>query len=41
MGQFIYVVPEKNLLILRFGEHKKAYSTNLWRDFFAQIAEKL
>jgi CubicO group peptidase (beta-lactamase class C family) len=41
MGQVIYVVPEKNLLILRFGEHKKAYSTNLWRDFFAQLAEKL
>jgi CubicO group peptidase (beta-lactamase class C family) len=41
MGQFIYVVPEKNLLILRFGEHKKGYSTNLWRDFFAQLAEEL
>ena len=41
MGQFIYVVPDKNLLILRFGQHRKGYSINMWQDIFGQIAEKL
>lgn len=41
MGQFIYVVPDKNLLILRFGQHRKGYSANLWRDLLGQLADKL
>ncbi len=41
LGQFIYVVPEKNLLILRFGQHRKNYSSQIWRDHFAEIARQL
>ena len=38
LGQFIYVVPEKNLMILRFGEHRKDYMANIWTDVLEQLA---
>ena len=41
MGQIIYVAPEKQLLILRFGEHKKEYSINFWKDIMQQVADGL
>jgi CubicO group peptidase (beta-lactamase class C family) len=40
-GQMLYVHPEKNLLILRFGEHRRGYSINFWRDVISQVAEQL
>lgn len=39
MGQIVYVVPSKQLLIVRFGEHRKNYSINLWRDVLSQVEE--
>jgi CubicO group peptidase (beta-lactamase class C family) len=39
MGQIVYVVPNKQLLIVRFGEHRKGYSINLWRDVLSQVEE--
>jgi CubicO group peptidase (beta-lactamase class C family) len=39
MGQIVYVVPNKQLMIIRFGEHRKGYSINLWRDVLSQVEE--
>ena len=41
MGQIIYVAPEKQLLILRFGHHKKEYAINFWKDMMQQMTDRL
>ena len=41
MGRIIYEAPEKQLLILRFGHHKKEYSINFWKDMMQQMADGL
>ena len=40
-GQIIYVASEKQLLIIRFGHHKKEYSINFWKDIMQQMADRL
>lgn len=37
-GQFILVHPEKRLLLVRFGEHRRGYTVNFWRDVLGQVA---
>lgn len=41
LGQYIYLFPDKNLMILRFGEHRERYSGRLWRKAFMDIAAQL
>jgi CubicO group peptidase (beta-lactamase class C family) len=41
LGQYIYVFPEKDLIILRFGEHRERYSGQMWRSIFMEIAGQL
>ncbi len=41
LGQYIYIFPEKDLIILRFGEHRERYSGRMWRNIFMEIAGQL
>lgn len=41
LGQYIYMFPRQNLMILRFGEHKERYTGRMWRSVFMQIASQL
>ena len=41
LGQYIYIFPDKNLMILRFGEHRERYSGRLWRKVFTDIYEQV
>lgn len=38
LGQFIYIHPEKNIIIVRLG---KKYGTNTWHRIFKQIANNI
>ena len=40
-GQFLYVYPEKNILIVRFGDHDMNYHPNYWTNSFLQIIDQL
>jgi CubicO group peptidase (beta-lactamase class C family) len=37
LGQFIYVVPDKDLVIVRFGER---FGYNRWPELLHSIADK-
>ncbi|MBK8501687.1 MAG: serine hydrolase [Saprospiraceae bacterium] len=40
LGQYIYLYPDKNLMILRFGEHQERYTGRMWRKVFSDIYEQ-
>lgn len=40
-GQFLYVYPEKNIIIVRFGKSETSYSPNYWKEIFLQIIDQL
>lgn len=40
-GQFLYMYPEKNILIVRFGNTDTAYHPNYWKEVFLQLIDQL
>ncbi|MHB9055992.1 MAG: serine hydrolase domain-containing protein [Paludibacteraceae bacterium] len=40
-GQFIYVYPARNLLIIRFGDRDINYNPNYWKNIMLQIIDEL
>ena len=40
-GQYLYVYPEKNIQIIRFGNSSVFYNPNYWQDIFIQIIDQL
>ena len=40
-GQYIYVAPEKDLVIVRLGKEEGAQGYDYWIDLFEQLAKKL
>ena len=40
-GQYLYVYPEKNIQIIRFGDSSLSYNPNYWQDIFIQIIDQL
>lgn len=40
-GQFIYVYPEKNVIIVRFGKEDVRYNPAYWKSIFLQIIDQL
>ncbi len=40
-GQYIYVAPEKDLVIVRFGKEEGERGYTFWTDLFDQVATKL
>jgi CubicO group peptidase (beta-lactamase class C family) len=41
LGQYIYMVPDKNLLILRFGEHRERRVGRFWHKVFGEIIDQI
>lgn len=40
-GQYIYVYPEKNVIIVRFGKQDLEYNPTYWKSLFIQIIDEL
>lgn len=40
-GQFLYIYPEKNTMILRFGDTDMGYHPNYWSNTFLQVIDQL
>lgn len=40
-GQYLYLYPEKNIQIIRFGDSSLSYNPNYWQDIFIQIIDQL
>ncbi|GBF21586.1 6-aminohexanoate-dimer hydrolase [Arenibacter sp. NBRC 103722] len=40
-GQFLYLYPEKNIIIVRFGNTDTSYHPNYWKETFLQIIDQL
>lgn len=40
-GQYLYIYPEKNIQIVRFGDSSLSYNPNYWQDIFIQIIDQL
>ena len=40
-GQFIYVYPEKNIIIIRFGDTDTRYHPSYWQNIFLQIIDQM
>jgi CubicO group peptidase (beta-lactamase class C family) len=40
-GQYLYLYPEKNIQIIRFGDSSLSYNPNYWQDIFIQIMDQL
>ena len=40
-GQFLYFYPEKNIMIVRFGNTDTSYHPNYWKETFLQIIDQL
>ncbi len=40
-GQYLYMYPEKNILIVRFGDRDILYQPNYWKEIFLQIIDQL
>lgn len=40
-GQYLYIYPEKNIIIVRFGDTTTSYNPNYWQDIFIQIIDQL
>ncbi|MEO9209893.1 MAG: serine hydrolase [Ginsengibacter sp.] len=40
-GQYIYVYPQKNIIIVRFGKQDLNYNPSYWKSLFLQIIDQL
>jgi CubicO group peptidase (beta-lactamase class C family) len=40
-GQYLYVYPEKNIIIVRFGNTDTSYHPNYWQNIFLQIIDQM
>jgi CubicO group peptidase (beta-lactamase class C family) len=40
-GQYLYIYPEKNIQIVRFGDSETSYNPSYWLDIFIQIIDQL
>ncbi len=40
-GQYLYIYPEKNIIIVRFGESSLSYHPSFWQNIFLQIIDQL
>src|SRR5680860_108927 len=40
-GQFLYMYPEKNVMIVRFGDPDTSYHPNYWKETFLQIIDQM
>jgi CubicO group peptidase (beta-lactamase class C family) len=40
-GQYIYVYPKKNIIIVRFGKEDLSYNPAYWKLAFLQIIDQL
>jgi len=40
-GQYLYMYPEKNIIILRFDESDISYHPNYWKEVFLQIIDQM
>ena len=40
-GQFLYLYPEKNIMIVRFGNTDTSYHPNYWKETFLQIIDQM
>lgn len=40
-GQILYLYPEKNVIIIRFGNTDTSYHPNYWKEIFLQLIDQL
>jgi CubicO group peptidase (beta-lactamase class C family) len=40
-GQYLYVYPEKKIIIIRFGESTLSYHPSFWQNIFLQIIDQM
>ena len=40
-GQYLYIYPEKNIIIVRFGNTDTSYHPNYWQNIFLQIIDQM
>lgn len=40
-GQYLYMFPEKNIIIVRFGDADASYHPNYWQEVFLQIIDQM
>lgn len=40
-GQYLYIYPEKNIIIVRFGDNSNFLHTGYWNELFLQIIDQL
>ncbi|MBK7467762.1 MAG: serine hydrolase [Saprospiraceae bacterium] len=40
-GQYLYIYPKENILIVRFGDAETSYHPNYWNNIFIQIIDQL
>jgi CubicO group peptidase (beta-lactamase class C family) len=40
-GQYLYIYPEKNIMIVRFGDRETAYRPNYWQEVLLQIIDQI
>ncbi|WP_373519439.1 hypothetical protein [Pricia sp.] len=40
-GQFLYRYPEKNILVVRFGNTDTGYHPNYWKEVFLQLIDQV
>lgn len=40
-GQYLYVYPKENIIIVRFGDAQTSYHPNFWNNTFLQIIDQL
>lgn len=40
-GQYLYMYPEKNIIIVRFGDTEASYHPNYWQEVFLQIIDQM
>ena len=40
-GQYIYIYPAKNIIIVRFGKQQLSYNPSYWKSVFLQLIDQL
>ena len=40
-GQYLYIYPEKEIIIVRFGDSSSYLHTSYWNNIFLQIIDQL
>jgi CubicO group peptidase (beta-lactamase class C family) len=40
-GQYLYIYPEKKMIIVRFGDAETSYHPNYWQEVFLQIIDQM